>query len=156
MTDGRLAGGLPAAGTVFLDEIGEVDLVIQVKLLRVLETRTFQRLGDTRDAPVPWQGHRRDQPRPGRRDRAPGGSGRTSTTGLCSDLIATPSLAEQFRESPDDLRRMLAFIARRVVGEEESVTLADEVAILDREEPGGRLCLARQLPGTGAVRPATC
>lgn len=37
----------PPLGTVFLDEIGEVDAGIQVKLLRVLETRTFQRLGDT-------------------------------------------------------------------------------------------------------------
>src|SRR5687767_2426698 len=37
----------PRLGTVFLDEIGELDPAIQVKLLRVLQTRTFQRLGDT-------------------------------------------------------------------------------------------------------------
>lgn len=36
-----------AGGTVFLDEIGEIPLQIQVKLLRVLETRTFERLGGT-------------------------------------------------------------------------------------------------------------
>src|SRR5437667_150263 len=36
-------------GTVFLDEIGELEPALQVKLLRVLQTRTFQRLGDTRD-----------------------------------------------------------------------------------------------------------
>ncbi len=34
-------------GTVFLDEIGETAPEIQVKLLRVLQTRQFQRLGDT-------------------------------------------------------------------------------------------------------------
>ena len=34
-------------GTIFLDEIGEIDLSVQVKLLRVLETRTFQRVGET-------------------------------------------------------------------------------------------------------------
>jgi len=39
----------PPLGTIFLDEIGEIDPAIQVKLLRVLETRTFQRLGDTAD-----------------------------------------------------------------------------------------------------------
>lgn len=34
-------------GTIFLDEIGEIDASTQVKLLRVLETRQFERLGGT-------------------------------------------------------------------------------------------------------------
>ncbi len=36
-------------GTVFLDEIGEVTPAIQAKLLRILETGTFRRLGGTKD-----------------------------------------------------------------------------------------------------------
>jgi two-component system NtrC family response regulator len=35
-------------GTIFLDEIGELDLSCQVKLLRVLQDQTFEALGDSR------------------------------------------------------------------------------------------------------------
>jgi DNA-binding NtrC family response regulator len=36
-------------GTIFLDEIGDVDPQVQPKLLKVLEERRFRRLGDVRD-----------------------------------------------------------------------------------------------------------
>lgn len=36
-------------GSVFLDEIGDVDLQVQPKLLKVLETGRFRRLGEVRD-----------------------------------------------------------------------------------------------------------
>jgi DNA-binding NtrC family response regulator len=39
-------------GTVFLDEIGDMPLAIQPKFLRVLENRTFRRVGGTRDISV--------------------------------------------------------------------------------------------------------
>jgi two-component system, NtrC family, response regulator AtoC len=43
---------IASGGTVFLDEIGEIPLVIQAKLLRVLEEQTFRRLGGVRDIQV--------------------------------------------------------------------------------------------------------
>ena len=43
---------LAAAGTVFLDEIGDMPRHLQVKLLRVIQERRFSRLGGTQVLPV--------------------------------------------------------------------------------------------------------
>ncbi|HPF39320.1 MAG TPA: sigma-54 dependent transcriptional regulator [Phycisphaerae bacterium] len=55
-TDARVSrkGLFEAAneGTVFLDEIGEMPLELQAKLLLVLENRKFRRIGDTRERRV--------------------------------------------------------------------------------------------------------
>ena len=39
-------------GTVFLDEIGDLDLAVQPKLLKVLEEKRFRRVGDVRERTV--------------------------------------------------------------------------------------------------------
>lgn len=39
-------------GTIFLDEIGEMDLALQAKLLRVLESGTFLKVGETKETKV--------------------------------------------------------------------------------------------------------
>jgi len=50
----RRTGLLQAAsgGTLFIDEIGELEPALQVKLLRVIETRGVTMLGSTREEPI--------------------------------------------------------------------------------------------------------
>ncbi|MCL2073973.1 MAG: sigma-54 dependent transcriptional regulator [Marinilabiliaceae bacterium] len=46
-TDRKGRFAISDGGTIFLDEIGELDLASQVKLLRVLQEQTFEMLGDS-------------------------------------------------------------------------------------------------------------
>jgi hypothetical protein len=113
-------------GTVFLDEIGELDPLIQVKLLRVLQARTFQRLGDT--ATRRFEGKiiaatNRDLAR----EIAVGRFREDFFYRLCADVVKTPSLAEQLRNNAEELRHLTRFIAARVGGEREADRLSGEV-----------------------------
>ena len=115
----------PPLGAVFLDEIGELDPSLQVKLLRVLQTRTFQRLGDTRDRRFEGKiiaATNRDLAREieARRFRE------DLYYRLCSDLIVTPSLEEQLRAAPGERAALVRFVAGRVAGESEAESLAEE------------------------------
>jgi len=107
----------PPLGSVFLDELGDLDPAIQVKLLRVIETRTFHPVGDT--ASRHFDGKLIAATN---RDLAAGiRAGRFREDlyyRLCSDQIATPSLAEQLADSPQVLRELVIYMARRVAGAE--------------------------------------
>ncbi len=113
-------------GAVFLDEIGELDTEIQVKLLRVLQTRRFQRLGDVDE--LTFQGKVLAATNRDLQLEIQSGRFREDFYyRLCADRIETPTLREQLDECPEDLERLLLFIARRIVPE-ESESLAAEVS----------------------------
>jgi sigma-54 interacting transcriptional regulator len=113
-------------GTVFLDEIGEIDATLQVKLLRALETRTFQRVGESE--PRRFQGKiiaatNRDL-------HADVQAGRVRADfyyRICSDVIVTPSLRERLQDSPEELRDLLRFISRTIADGDEAKKVAAEV-----------------------------
>ncbi|HEX6960454.1 MAG TPA: sigma 54-interacting transcriptional regulator [Lacipirellula sp.] len=116
----------PPHGAVFLDEIGELDPAIQVKLLRVFQTRTFQRLGETTDRAFAGKiiaATNRDLIA-----EIDAGTFREDFYyRLCADRITTPTLREQLDECPEDLEHLLLVSARRVAPE-EAESLAGEVA----------------------------
>ena len=124
-----------ALGTVFLDEIGDVDPAVQVKLLRVIQTRSFQRLGDTTS--------RRFEGKiiaaTNRHLLAEIGKGRFREDfyyRLCADTITTPSLRELLSGSDDELPHLVRFVAARVAGDSEAEQLAAEVLRAIEVSPG--------------------
>jgi transcriptional regulator of acetoin/glycerol metabolism len=107
----------PPSGSVFLDELGEMDLAIQVKLLRVMETRRFSAVGDT----VAREFHGKLIAATNRDLPAEIRAGRFREDlyyRLCADLIQTPSLADQIRDSPQVLHELVHYMTLRTVGEE--------------------------------------
>jgi len=115
----------PPLGTVFLDEIGEIDITIQVKLLRVLETRVFQPLGSTDEHRFHGKVVTATNRNLGREMRE-GRFREDLYYRLCADAVVTPSLQERLADSPDELSTLVRFLAERLVGEQEAPALAQE------------------------------
>jgi transcriptional regulator with AAA-type ATPase domain len=115
----------PPHGTVFLDEIGELDPAIQVKLLRVLQERTFSRLGETDTRRFDGKivaATNRDLD-----DEMHAGRFRQDLYyRLCSDIIHVPSLKERIAADPGELHQLTLHLSQRLVGE-EGPSLAAEV-----------------------------
>jgi DNA-binding NtrC family response regulator len=115
----------PPSGAVFLDEIGEVGTDIQVKLLRVLQSRTFQPLGGTESRRFVGKiiaATNRELPTEIRAGRFR----EDFYYRLCSDQIATPSLREQLDASPRELETLVAHIAGKLLDAEEAATFTRE------------------------------
>ena len=114
----------PLTGSIFLDELGELDHAIQVKLLRVIETRRFSSVGETTLREFSGKliaATNRDLPA----EILAGRFREDLYYRLCADQIRTPSLREQVDDSPQVLRELLEFTVRRVIGSDAETTLAE-------------------------------
>lgn len=126
----------PPLGSVFLDELGEMDLSLQVKLLRVIETRKFSAVGDT--AARQFHGKliaatNRILPTEIREKRFR----EDLYYRLCADLIETPSLAEQIEYSPEVFRELLFYMTKRAVGDEAEKCLPEIEEWIQEHLPDG-------------------
>ncbi|MGB5749937.1 MAG: sigma-54 factor interaction domain-containing protein, partial [Desulfobacterales bacterium] len=124
----------PPVGTVFLDEIGELDPLIQVKLLRVIQARNFQPLGSTQTlnfkGKIVAATHRNVH-----QAMEQGEFRKDFYYRLCSDIITTPSLHQQIKESPEVLWDLVGYLSQREAGPEGD-TVAAEVKNWIRDHLG--------------------
>jgi transcriptional regulator with AAA-type ATPase domain len=96
-------------GAVFLDEIGELALNLQVKLLRVIQERTYSRIGEVKLRPFKGKiiaATNRNIPV----EIAAGRFREDFYFRLCTDRIQTPSLREQLDDRAEDLLWLVSSI----------------------------------------------
>ncbi|MDD2478410.1 MAG: sigma 54-interacting transcriptional regulator [Victivallaceae bacterium] len=122
-------------GSVFLDEIGEINQETQVKLLRVLQSRRFQALGDTNQRTFNGKiiaATNRDL-------------GKACANGdfredlyyrLCADTITTIPLRNLTGGDPAELERFVNILAARILGTEEATKFTTEAMRLIERSPG--------------------
>jgi transcriptional regulator with AAA-type ATPase domain len=160
---GYLEGRSPAF-TVFLDELGEVPPALQVKLLRVLQTRVFHRVGGAQ--PRRFEGKVIAATHRDLAARIQAGQFREDLYyRLCADVVRTPSLREVLDGDADELARLVTALAGRLVDPADRPALVEQVvAVVERD-----LGLAYPWPGNireleqcvrnvlvrGAYQPAT-
>ncbi len=126
---------LASGGTVFLDEIGEVPLELQPKLLRVLQEREFERLGSSRtlrtDARLVAATNR---------DLAAMVEAGTFRADLFYRLNVFPIHVPSLRERPDDIpllvRHFVQQLGRRMKKVVETIPAETMSALTRYEWPG--------------------
>lgn len=124
----------PPNGAIFLDEIGEVTIPVQIKLLQILQERSYSPVGS-------HVRHRFE----GRVIAATNrdlvrlrGEGRFRDDfyyRLCSDVITMPTLRQRLAETPGELDELLDVIIRRVTGHARAPVLERVREVLDAQVP---------------------
>ncbi|WDP92507.1 MAG: sigma-54-dependent Fis family transcriptional regulator [Desulfobacter sp.] len=102
-------------GAIFLDEIGEVSIPVQIKLLKVLEERTYFPVGGYE--PRQFRGRIIAATNRSVEDIAGGKILRQDFFyRLCSDMILMPPLRRRFKEDPNEMDELLSFTIEKILG----------------------------------------
>jgi hypothetical protein len=117
-----------AHGAIFLDEIGDVSRPVQIKLLQVLQERTFSPVGSREK--LRFRGRviaATHQPLDELRDRKIFRD--DFFYRLCSDVIVVPTLRQRLKESKEELKSLVEHLVSRMTGaaSQELVMLVLEV-----------------------------
>jgi two-component system response regulator AtoC len=149
--DARRIGRFEAAdgGTIFLDEIGDMPLETQAKVLRVLQERCFERVGGTRSVPVDVRiiaATHRDLAK----DVQAGRFREDLYFRLCVVSVGIPPLRDRLEDVPGLAARFLEQIAGRTANA-RAVLSADAFARLGRHDWPGNVRELRNVLERAAV-----
>jgi transcriptional regulator with AAA-type ATPase domain len=127
--------GCSEHGTIFLDEIGELDGAIQIKLLRTLQTRELQRVGESKTRP--FSGKVISATNRNLDEAIENGTFRQDFYyRLCADIVHTPTLAAQLKDRPGDLDMLVSHVVARLVNADEIEAVTEQVSTFVRKKLG--------------------
>ena len=131
-------------GSILLDEIGEIPNHVQIKLLRVLQERTFSKVGSHETSR--FNGRVIAATNRPRQEIIDGRVFRDDFYyRLCSDIIEVPPLRTRIRESASELDDLLDFTILKMTGIRSEKLIRKVKRIIDRE-------LGPDYPWPGNVR----
>lgn len=110
---------------VFLDEIGDIPLDVQVKLLRLLQTRQFRRVGD--DEAKRFEGKVIVATNKDLKSACRAGTFRQDLLfRICSDTIQTAPLRTLLDGKEEELRQFVTTLAKRILSAKDAVPFAEQ------------------------------
>ena len=124
-----------AHGAVFIDEVGEIDDTIQVKLLNVLQDRLFTPVGSAEKHQ--FKGRVIAATNQNIEKLLEQGKFREDFYyRLCSDVITLPDLRQRLSEKPDEeLRLLLETILQRTIGSNDETLVAKVERLIRKNVP---------------------
>jgi MoxR-like ATPase len=123
-------------GALFLDEIGEVSIPAQIKLLQVLQERTYTPVGGREKKRFSGRVIAATNPPLGELRRQ--GKFRDDFFyRLCSDVIELPTLRQRIAESPKELEQLVELLVARIAGDESPALVASVLEALEATLPRG-------------------
>jgi hypothetical protein len=121
-----------AQGSIFLDEIGDVSIPVQIKLLQVLQERTFTPIGS--HTKHRFEGRVIAATNKDVNELRQKGEFRSDFFyRLCSDIIVMPSLKERIDQDSEELGRLVAHAVKRIVGVEHKELVQQVLIIIDKQ-----------------------
>ena len=123
-------------GSLFLDEIGDLSVPIQIKLLHVLQERIFSPVGS--HSQKRFAGRVIAATNRSLQDLRKQGNFRDDFYyRLSSDVITVPTLSQRIEESPDELAQLVTLLVNRITGQKSSSLAEMILEKLKRDLPPG-------------------